>query len=183
MNYLDYIILVIALIGFILGFKDGLVRKIIGLLGLILAVVLAFQLGGKAGEVLTSFFIEDDYLAALISGVIIFLGVMLISSILKRIIHPADKVNNLINQTLGGLIGVIQILFFASTVCLILNIFGFPKSDDRNNSTFYNSVLNLIPKTTEFLIGNRSKATDVFNDFIEMNDIDSSGQTDSNTIK
>ncbi|MEW6653101.1 MAG: CvpA family protein [Bacteroidota bacterium] len=183
MNYLDYIILVIVVVGFILGFKDGLVRKIIGLAGLILAVVLAFQLGGKVGKLFTSFFIEDDYLAALISGVIIFLGVLLIASIIKRIIHPADKVSNLINQTLGGLIGVIQILFFASTVCLFLNIFGLPKSVDRNNSTFYNTVLNLIPKTTEFIIGNRSKATEILKDYIEKNEVDSSAQTDTSKIK
>ena len=30
MNFIDYIIFVFLLIGFILGFKDGLVRKVIG---------------------------------------------------------------------------------------------------------------------------------------------------------
>jgi len=183
LNYLDYIIFVIVLIGFILGFKDGLIRKIIGLIGLIVAIVLAFQLGGKVGKLFTSFFNQDDYLASLISGIVIFLGVLLITSIVKRIIHPTDKVNNIINQTLGGLIGVIQILFFTSTLCLFLNIFGFPKKDDRDQATFYNSVLNLIPKTTDYIIGNRTKATDAIRNYIENNDTDTTTQTDSNKIK
>ncbi len=183
MNYLDYIIFVIVLIGFILGFKDGLIRKIIGLIGLIVAIVLAFQLGGKVGKLFTSFFNQDDYLASLISGIVIFLGVLLITSIVKRIIHPTDKVNNIINQTLGGLIGVIQILFFTSTLCLFLNIFGFPKKDVRDQSTFYNSVLNLIPKTTDFIIGNRAKATDAIKNYIEKNDTDTTTQIDSSKIK
>lgn len=183
MNYLDYIIFVIVLIGFILGFKDGLIRKIIGLIGLIVAIVLAFQLGGKVGKLFTSFFNQDDYLASLISGVVIFLGVLLITSIVKRIIHPTDKVNNIINQTLGGLIGVIQILFFTSTICLFLNIFGFPKKDARDESTFYNSVLNLIPKTTDYIIGNRTKAADAIKKYIENNDTDTTTQTDSSKIK
>ncbi|MBI3124322.1 MAG: CvpA family protein [Ignavibacteriales bacterium] len=183
MNYLDYIILVIVIVGFILGFKDGLVRKIIGLIGLIVAIVLAFQLGGKVGKLFTSFFNQDDYLASLISGIIIFLGVLLITSIVKRIIHPTDKVNNLINQTLGGLIGVIQILYFTSTICLFLNIFAYPKTGDREDSTFYNSVLNLIPKTTDFIIGNRSKAAEVIKEYIEKDDADTTTQIDSSKIK
>lgn len=183
MNYLDYIIIVIAIVGFILGFKDGLIRKIIGLIGLIVAIVLAFQLGGKVGKLFTSFFNEDDYLASLISGIIIFLGILLITSIVKRLIHPTDKVNNLVNQTLGGLIGVIQILFFTSTICLFLNIFGYPKSAERDESAFYNSVLNLIPKTTEFIIGNKTKATDMIKHYIEKDDTDTTTQIDSSKIK
>lgn len=183
MNYLDYILIIIAIIGFILGFKDGLIRKIIGLVGLIIAIVMAFQLGGSVGKFFTSFFNEDDYLASLISGVVIFFGILLITSIIKRIIHPTDKVNNLINQTLGGLIGVIQMLFFASTICLFLNIFGYPKNADRDNSTFYSYVLNLIPKTTDLILGNRTKATEVIKDYIEKNEIDSTTQTDTVKIK
>jgi membrane protein required for colicin V production len=179
LNYLDYIILVIAIIGFILGFKDGLIRKIIGLIGLIIAIVLAFQLGSKAGKLFTSFFNEDDYLASLIAGVIIFFGILLITSIIKRLIHPTDKVNNLINQSLGGIIGIIQMLFFTSTFCLFLNIFSYPKATDRNNSAFYDFVLNLIPKTTELIIGSRSNATEFIKDYIEKNDVDNSTQTDT----
>jgi len=41
MNYIDYILIAIILIGFILGYKDGLVRKVIGLLGLVVAIFLA----------------------------------------------------------------------------------------------------------------------------------------------
>lgn len=183
MNYLDYIIIVIILIGFLLGFKDGLVRKIIGLLGFILGIVLAFQFSGTVGKLLIRFFNNDEYLPSVIAGILIFLIVILIATIIKRIVHPFDKVNRLINQVLGGAIGAVQIIYFMSALFLFLNIFGFPKTEQRNNSFSYNFVLNLIPKTIDFAMGQKSKASDYFKKYIEENDIDNPSQIESHQKK
>lgn len=181
MNYLDYIIIVFLLIGFLLGFKDGLVRKIIGLLGLIIGVVLAFQFSGSVGKILTPFFNNDSYLAGLIGGILIFLLTILIASIVKRLVHPLDKVNKFLNQLLGGVIGIVQLAYFTSTVFLFLNIFSFPKNIDRNGSAFYNSVLNLVPKTVEYVMGHKSKATDYLKEYIEQKEPDTT--SNKNTPK
>jgi membrane protein required for colicin V production len=179
LNYLDYIILLFVLVGFLLGFKDGLVRKIIGLLGLIAGVALAFEFSGKLGKLLTPFFNNDSYLAGLIGGILIFLVTIFLASVIKRIVHPLDKVNKFINQLLGGLIGVVQLVYFTSTIFLFLNIFAFPKNADRTNSMFYNPVLNLIPKTIELVMGERSRATDYLREYIEKKDVDSTSQIKS----
>ena len=44
------LIIAIVLIGFILGYKDGLIRKFIGLIGLIVAILLAVNYSGGLGE-------------------------------------------------------------------------------------------------------------------------------------
>lgn len=183
MNYLDYIIIVIILIGFLLGFKDGLVRKVIGLLGLIIGIVLAFQFSGSVGKLLIRFFNNDEYLSSVLAGILIFLVVILIATIIKRIVHPFDKVNRLINQVLGGVIGAVQIIYFMSALFLFLNIFSFPKTEQRNNSFCYNFVLNLIPKTIDFAMGQKSKASDYFKQYIEKNDIDNPSQIESHQKK
>lgn len=170
MNYLDYIIFAILFIGFLLGFKDGLVRKIIGLIGLIVAFTLAFEFSGKVGKIITPFFNGDDYLASLIAGVLIFLIILLISAIIKRIVHPLDKVNRFINQTLGGIVGIIQMLFFISAILLFLNIFAFPNSTDRKNSMLYNFTLDLIPNSMELVIGHHAKASDYIKQYLENSD-------------
>ena len=38
------------------------------------------------------------YLANIVSGLLIFIAIMFIFSILKRVIHPFDKVNNLLGK-------------------------------------------------------------------------------------
>ena len=183
MNYLDYIIFIVVIIGFLLGFKDGLVRKIIGLIGLVLGVFLAFQFSNKVGKILTPLFNNDEYLASVIAGIAIFLIVILIASLVKRVVHPFDKVNRFLNQFLGGVIGAVQITFFLSAVFLFLNIFSFPKSTQRNGSWSYNFVLSLIPKSIDFVLGKDTKASDYLIKYIEKKDSDSTSQIDTLQIK
>ena len=167
MNYIDYFIIIVVLIGFLLGFKDGLIRKIIGLIGLIAGIALAFEFSDKLGAILTPFFNDDSYLANIISGILIFLGVILIASIVKRIVHPLDKVNRFLNQFIGGLIGSAQIVLFLSGFMLFLDIFNFPAKDVKEDSLFYKPVHNIIPAAFDLVIGKHSKVSDIIKDFIE----------------
>lgn len=176
MIYLDYIILVLVLIGFLLGFKDGLVRKLIGLFGFIVAVALAFEFNSKAGKIILSFFNGDEYLSNLIAGVLIFMVVIVITSILKRIIHPLDKVNKFINQFLGGIVGTIQVLFFTSAFLILLNILSFPSNEDKKKSLTVTIVENLIPNSIEFFLGHKSKASDFIKEYIEKSELDTTTQ-------
>ena len=63
MTFLDLIIVIVILIGFILGFKDGFVRKIIGLLGFIGAVILAALFYEKVGVYVESITGIEIYLS------------------------------------------------------------------------------------------------------------------------
>ncbi len=191
MNYLDYIIIIIAVIGFLLGFKDGLIRKIIGLIGLIAGIGLAFEFSDEIGKILTPFFNNDNYLANIISGILIFLIVVLIASIVKRIVHPLDKVNRFLNQLIGGIIGSAQIIFFLSGFMLFLDIFSFPAKETQKSSLFYQPVHNIIPATFDLIVGHHSKISDIIKDFIESKDKNTivpsdstkSGSSKSDTIK
>ena len=52
MNSIDLIIIITVLVGYILGFKDGFVRKLIGLIGFGLAVVLAAMFKDELGKMI-----------------------------------------------------------------------------------------------------------------------------------
>lgn len=183
MNYVDYFILFIALVGFLLGFKDGLIRKLIGLVGLIAGIGFAFEFSDDLGKILTPFFNKDEYLANVISGILIFLVIVLTASILKRIVHPLDKVNRFVNQMIGGIIGIIQIIFFLSGFFLFLNIFGVPSQEARKDALLYNTVANIIPVSFDLVIGHRSKASDLFKDLIESKDVNNIPKIDSTNTK
>ena len=137
MNYIDFILIGIVLVGFILGYKDGLVRKIIGLLGLIVAIYIAISYSDTLGEYLSPMFNDENYLAKIISGIILFLATILAFAIIKRLIHPTDKVNKFLNQLLGGIAGAAQIVFLTSVFLLLLNIFSFPKKEDVEQLGIY----------------------------------------------
>ena len=170
MSILDIIISAIILIGFVLGYKDGFVRKLVGLIGFILAVFVAIKFASSFGKIIESITGIEIYLSQIIAGIIIFLLVIFIFSVLKRYIHPFDKVNNFVNQFVGGLVGAIQILFFVSAFLVILNIFSVPNKKAKDNSLLYFTTYNIIPSTIEYISKYKTKPKEIIKDYIK--DID-----------
>lgn len=171
MTILDLIIAFVLVIGFILGYKDGFVRKLIGLLGLAAAVFLAVVFAARFGRLIESIFGIEFYLSEIIGGAAIFILVMILISILKRVVHPFDKVNNLLNQVAGGAVGLIQIIYFLSAVFIILKIFEIPSDKSSKDSLMYPIVYSIIPKTIDYLQEYTPDSRKILKDYI--NDKDS----------
>ena len=167
MNYIDYVLIGIIFIGFILGYKDGLIRKVIGLFGLIIAIFLAVTYSSELGTYLSPMFNDEDYLAKIVSGIIIFSATILLVAIIKRLVHPSDKVNKFLNQLLGGIAGTIQIIFFTSVFLLLLNVLNVPNEEDREDSIFYSSIYSVIPTTIDLIVGSDFKTEGFLKDYIE----------------
>lgn len=170
MNTIDIIIIITLAIGFILGFKDGFVRKLIGILGLIVAILVTALFSSRLGVIIESLFDIELYLSEIIAGIILFLGTVLIFSILKRVVHPFDKVNNLINQIVGGVVGVIQLLFFLSAVLLLLNIFDVPDKNVQDSSLLYYNTYNVIPFTINSLKDYTPSTEEIIKNYINQKD-------------
>lgn len=170
MNTLDIIILITLVIGFILGFKDGFVRKLIGILGLIVAVLVTALFSGRLGVIIEQVFNIELYLSEIIAGIILFLGTVLIFAIVKRLVHPSDKVNNLINQLVGGAVGVIQLMFFLSAVLLLLNIFNVPDEEVQESSFLYHNTYNIIPFTINYLKDYTPSTEEIIKNYINQKD-------------
>lgn len=151
MNLIDIIVLAALVTAFILGFKDGFIRKLIGTLGFFLAIFISIYFSEDGGEILTSIFGEEIYFAQMVAGFLIFMIIIFLTSILKRVIHPFDKVNNLINRLIGGAVGVIQFIFFLSALFFIINIFKLPSENAKKNSFTYNLVASVLPWTIDYV--------------------------------
>ena len=170
MNLVDIIIIAVVIIGFILGFKDGCIRKLIGLIGFALAIFLAAKFAVVIGDKFNAWLGIEYYLSKIIAGIVIFFSVIIIFAVLKRIVHPFDRVNNLLNQIMGGLLGAIQILFFLSGVFFLLNIFNAPSVKVRKSSLFYQKVYDIIPVTINYINNYTPKSKEFLKDYINQKD-------------
>ena len=170
MSYFDYIIITVLLVGFILGFKDGLVRKIIGLAGIIIGAILAVSYATFIGSYLAPIFNDEIYLSEIVAGIVIFFLTVFVASVIKRIIHPLDKVNRFLNQFMGGLTGALQILFFLSGFLLFLDIFNIPSDSEKDNSVLYTKVHGIIPTAIDFIVGEDYQKKNFIKDYIEAKD-------------
>ncbi len=162
----DILIVIALFIGFVLGYKDGFVRKLIGLIGLAAAVVLAILSASSLGRFLETTTGIEFYLSEIIAGALVFILIMIFISVLKRIVHPFDKVNNLINQLLGGAVGVIQVSFFLSAVFVILKIFDMPNEQTAKEAIIYPSVYKIIPFTIDYLQQYTPDSRKIIKDYI-----------------
>ena len=170
MSILDIIITITLLIGFILGYKDGFVRKLIGLIGLTIAIYLAVLFASPFGRMIESALGIEFYLSEIIGGAVVFLLIMVVIAIVKRIVHPFDKVNNLLNQILGGAVGFIQILFFLSAVFIIMKIFNLPGESSTKSSLIYQPVYIVIPTTIDYLQRYTPDSRKIIKDYINEKD-------------
>jgi len=165
-NYIDFILLGGLGIGFILGFKDGIIRKLIGLIGFTAGIVAAFIWSDTLGEKLMGFFDNEINLSRVIAGILIFFVVLIIFSVIKRLAHPADKVNRFVNQFLGGIFGVVQMAYFLSGFLLFFHIFNLPPKNIADKSLSYNTVYKILPETIDFILGDKNATQDYLKEFL-----------------
>ena len=135
-----------------------------------MAVVVAILFSSFIGRLIESNFGIEFYLAEIMAGLILFIAIMIVTTILKRVIHPFDKVNNLINQLIGGFVGIVQILFFISALLLLFNIFDFPDKKTQQNSITYKYAYKVIPASINFLKDYTPSTEDVIKDYINQKD-------------
>jgi membrane protein required for colicin V production len=169
LNYIDIVILVVILIGFILGYKDGLIRKLIGLAGLIVAVYFAVILASGLGRAIEGTLGIEFYLAEMLAGIIVFSTIILLFAIIKRLIHPHDKVNNMVNQIMGGVVGSLQMLFFISAILYLAGVFGIPDKQTSRSSLFYSNVYSIVPATVD-LVGGYADSKQIIKQYINEKD-------------
>lgn len=164
MNYLDYVIIGVLTVAFILGFKDGLIRKLIGLAGVIIGIILAVKLAAPLGALVSPLFDNEKSFAQIAAGLFVFIIVILLASIIKRIVHPHDKVNKMVNQVLGGVIGILQIAFFLSAALYLLGIFNVPEKKAQNQSLLYSSIYSVVPRSVDLIIGSTGGIDSILKD-------------------
>lgn len=150
-DILDYIILGIFIIGFILGFKDGFFKKIFSFVGFVLAVIASFIFSPKARVFFIDTFNLDPKLGVVLSFILIFFIVIIISKFIINIIRPKKSVLGFIDRTIGGFIGTFQMGLFLSGLLIFLSLFNFPNAKDRSNLIYYSFTYNLLPNTFGFI--------------------------------
>jgi membrane protein required for colicin V production len=148
---LDYIILGFVVLGFILGFKDGFIKKIFSLAGFVLAIIAALTFSPRARAFLVNSFDLNPSTAVVISFLLVFLIVILISKIIIKLIRPKKSLLGFIDRILGGLTGMFQMGLFLSGLLIILSFFNFPPKEQKSNLKYYNFTYNLLPNTFSFV--------------------------------
>ncbi len=145
MNIIDIIILICLALSAVLGFKDGLIRQLGSLIGIILSIILANTFGSQVAAALG---IGGDY--ANIWGFVIvllvsFAAVGLVAWVLHKIVSAVGL--GIINRLVGAAFGVLKCALILSAAFWAFNIvnnsLNMVKKETLNASKLYEPTVSV----------------------------------------
>ncbi|MEK7264423.1 MAG: CvpA family protein [Bacteroidota bacterium] len=145
MNWLDISIIVFIVVGMLVGVKDGFVKQLFSIGGLLLGFFFAF----KFFRFLTRPLIEHWHLSPAFAVIVSVAFIVVVVNIIVQIIYYFAKGKEssvtFISRVLGGVLGLLQSAVVLSFMLLGLSFYQFPAKEIREESRFYASVLHIAP--------------------------------------
>jgi membrane protein required for colicin V production len=142
--------LVLPLILFsLLGFRDGIVKKLVAIGAIILGLFLAQGFMHDLTEFLASLGGSPQEGSPGLSFSIIFFAVTLGVSVIYRLVSSNYKIGGVADRVLGAVLGLIQGALFASCILLIMAFSGSPSRKMAADSRLYKPLVNLAPQVLD----------------------------------
>ncbi|MEO8665673.1 MAG: CvpA family protein [Ignavibacteria bacterium] len=151
MNTLDIIILVLVMIPAFLGLKNGLLRSIFSLLGIITGLILATRFNDKISS-LFSFLNIEPKLLGVISFIVIILFCYFVFIYIAGKISRLNAVTKTVDRLLGIVLGILKGLIIASLfLILTTNTFNLFDKTTIGSSKFYPAIINIAPSVYNYV--------------------------------
>ena len=156
MNYLDIIILTV--VGFFLawGIKKGIVKTLAGVIGFILAMIIATAMMGMTADILHNLFNMNKGAAYILSYVLLFIGVMLICYAAANVILKLFTITSTrwLDRVGGGILGFLVGSLIVSAVLVALSFFTFTERmlPEKDKSLLYPYARNFFPEFYNLIV-------------------------------
>ncbi|MDR2361850.1 MAG: CvpA family protein [Prevotellaceae bacterium] len=142
MNYIDIIIAILLLISIFIGWRQGFIRQLFGLMALFLGLFCAYRFSHFTAHYISDWFEVSEPITNGVAFVVTFIIVLLVVVLVGRF---ADKIISMVafaffNRLLGAILSLLKAVLIISVLLLILNIFGLIPQAHQNQSTLYRSM-------------------------------------------
>jgi membrane protein required for colicin V production len=155
MTSFDYVVLLIIGISIVVSMMRGAVREVLAIVGWVAAIYAAKTYATQLVPLLPAD-IPTEQLRVLAAYVIVFLGILLISSLLTIALSSLIKKIGLnwFNRFLGGFFGLVRGLLIVCVLVFLAGLTSFPKDARWTNAMFsaplealVKAALPWVPKT------------------------------------
>jgi uncharacterized membrane protein required for colicin V production len=129
-----------------LGFRDGFMRKIFGILGFWGGLIFATKFMNPLGEFFNHMIGLSSEIALILSFCVIFLAITLFVNLVYRWTGDTTRGTLPISSRFAGaILGAGQGVVAVSLILLMLNIFDVPAPESRKDSTLYHTSIKVAP--------------------------------------
>jgi membrane protein required for colicin V production len=168
LSTIDIVIIIFVLFGAYRGYKDGFLMGMVTLLALVLAILAAFKLTGEGMEFLQEHFNADKEFLPYLSFFLIFLGVIILVTLLGKFLrHSIDKTFlGRIDEGAGALLGAVKTLFTLSVLMWIVDSLKMDLPEHwTEGSVVYPFTAHLAPSFANWVAQFLPFLVDVFPEF------------------
>jgi membrane protein required for colicin V production len=155
MIWVDYVIIIVCTLFVANGFRKGLVQEIMGILGLVLAVLLALRYFQDVGYIISTRFNISENLGNVIGFVVVAFVIMVVVGIIAITWRRMIKLTplSIIDKIFGAGFGFIKGGLVVMIILLALVSLQIPAVQDTllNKSSVAREILVLAPKLYEKL--------------------------------
>ncbi len=130
----------------VMGFRDGVVRKLVGIGAIILGLFMAQGFMHDLTDLLTSTAGSTQEGSPGLSFAIIFFTIILASSVIYRLASDNYKIGGAADRVLGAVFGLIQGALLASSILLMMAFSGSPSRRTAEDSRLYKPLVNIAPQ-------------------------------------
>lgn len=145
MELMDVVLGLVLLVFAISGYKSGFVKKIIGILCLVLALILGTKFSAEVSQLLFEPIGISGKAGFALSFIIIVLGITFTQSLIYKLIIK-DIVKGLWNNIFGVFVGLVEGGLVLSIALIVFSIYlNVPSDETRASSTLYKPLKNFAP--------------------------------------
>ena len=145
MAFFDIVLALVFLLFLISGYKSGFIKKIIGIVCLVLALVLGTKFSADLSQLILEPIGISGRLGFALSFIAIVLGVTFAQSVIYRLLIK-EMVEGMWNKILGVFVGIFEGGLAISITLIVLSIYlNLPSDETKASSTFYKPMKNFAP--------------------------------------
>ena len=146
MNIVDVFILIGIMIFILLGFRDGLLRKVFGILAVLGGIISATKFMSPTADFISQWINFGEETLVIISFFFIFILVIVFVNLFYRWFgESGSDTLKVWSRLAGGFLGAAQGALAVSLVLLMFNLFDIPSEETKKGSTLYQPIFQLAP--------------------------------------
>ncbi len=151
MTLTDILILVGLILFMILGYRDGLMKKVFAIIGFWGGLILATKFMQPLATRVIQWFDMEESAAYVLSFFCIFTFVSLIANLSYRWYGKTSTESlNTFSRIGGAVLGAAQGLVALSLILLMLNIFDIPSEKAQDDSMLYSNTIQIAPSIFDY---------------------------------
>ncbi|HTK83344.1 MAG TPA: CvpA family protein [Bacteroidota bacterium] len=160
MSGIDLLIIFGIVLYMALGFRDGVFKKIYGILGFWGGLILAIKFMNPFSETVAQWFDFSTEVCLVLAFFIIFLLSIVAANLLYRWFgQSTSDTLQFKTRISGAILGGAQGLVAVSLILVMFNIFDMPDQDEQKDSALYTKTLRVAPAvfnySTQWMTGSK----------------------------